>query len=392
MQVCMICLDTDSKLFLMSKHKLDEAYEKLTGHPPCDLGNLKQTLCVQCAQRLMNFSRFRDKSLRARALMMDLVEKHELITRQHIKMINSTEHQLKSNMALTTLGPDYCDLHILEPSEDIQTELEETGHQVVVKAEGSDDSMSVDEDIDVVNEDDNNADNIKDEYVTCNDEDISDYSIMVEARAMDEALYKALNMKHMSANLENGDSDAECDMSQVCKPHTAVSSSSSHSSLITGNKQAGPSPSAHSAQTFDTPLRASLATSNEVNVPPTEEADTTVSRRYNKLTDCFVKLYDVFSKKVVPRGDGTAVRCTTNSALVTHMRTHAGMKPFACELCDYKCTQKSALVMHIRTHTGIKPFSCKLCAYRCTTNSALVTHMRTHAGMKPFAYVQQIAL
>nr|XP_034836298.1 uncharacterized protein LOC117992697 [Maniola hyperantus] len=240
-QVCMICLDTDSKLFLMNKLKLDEAYEKLTGHPPCDQGNLKQTLCVQCAQRLISFSRFRDKSLRARALMMDLVGKHELITKRHIQMINRTEHQLKSNMVLTTLGPGHCDLHILEqPLEDKQTELlEETGYQVLVKTEGSDDFMSVDEDIDVVNEHENNADNIKDEFVTSNDEDISDYSIMVEARAMDEALYKALNMKHnMSANVENGDSDAECDTSQVCKPHTAVSSSTSHSSLITGNNTA----------------------------------------------------------------------------------------------------------------------------------------------------------
>nr|XP_034835715.1 uncharacterized protein LOC117992166 [Maniola hyperantus] len=202
-QVCMICLDTDSKLFLMNKHKLDEAYKKLTGYPLCDLGNLKQTLCVQCAQRLINFSRFRDKSLRARALMMELVGKHELITQQHIQMINRTKHQLKSNMVLTTLGPDHCDLHILEQSsEDKQTELEQTCHQVIVKIEESDDSMSVDEDIDVVNEDDNNADNIKDELVTSNDEDISDYSIMAEARAIDEALYKTLKMKHMSANVE----------------------------------------------------------------------------------------------------------------------------------------------------------------------------------------------
>ncbi|XP_045781551.1 uncharacterized protein LOC123878399 [Maniola jurtina] len=79
-QVCMICLDTDSKLLLMSKLKLDEAYEKLTGEPLCDQGKLKQTLCVQCAHRLINFSRFRDMSLRARALMMDLVEKHESVS------------------------------------------------------------------------------------------------------------------------------------------------------------------------------------------------------------------------------------------------------------------------------------------------------------------------
>nr|XP_034838066.1 uncharacterized protein LOC117994282 [Maniola hyperantus] len=435
-QVCMICLDTDAKLFLMNKHKLDEAYEKLTGHPLCDLGNLKQTLCVQCAQILINFSRFRDKSLRARALMMDLVGKHELISKRHIQMINGTKHQLKSNMVLTKLGPDNCDLHVLEhPAEDKQTELEETGHQVVVKTEGRDDSMSVDEDIDMVNEDDNNADNIKDELVTCNDEDISHYSIMVEARAIDEALYKALKMKHMSTNGEvyffciwqNGDSDAECDTSQVCKPHTAVSSSSAHSSLITGNKQAGPSPSAYSAQTLVVPLPASLATSNEIKVPSTEEADTTVSCRYNKLTDCFVKLYDVFSKKVVPIRDGTAVRSCLNQNIASEdiryqakshddvstreyvqpgpntvqvivsktvqsktqcslrNSSHTEERGLICDYCQKIFTRKSILVKHIKTHAEIRWFTCKICQYKCKYPSDLKTHMQIHTGDKPFA-------
>nr|XP_034838868.1 uncharacterized protein LOC117995000 [Maniola hyperantus] len=150
-QVCMICLDTDSKMFLMSKHKLEEAYEKLTGHPLCECGNLRQTVCIQCAQRLINFSRFRDKSLRACALMMDLVGKHELITRQHIEMIKRMKHQLESNTVLTSLGPDHCDSHILE---DQQTELVETGHTLEVKREGSDVSVSADEATGVVNEDD----------------------------------------------------------------------------------------------------------------------------------------------------------------------------------------------------------------------------------------------
>ncbi|XP_069364302.1 uncharacterized protein [Maniola hyperantus] len=449
-QVCMICLDADSKLFLMNKHKLDEAYEKLTGHPLCDQGNLKQTVCVQCAQTLINFSRFRDKSLRARTLMMDLVNKHELITRRHIKMINRTKHKLTSNMVVTTLGPDHCNLYILEhPSEDKQTELEETSHQVLVKTEGSDDSMSVDEDVEVINEDHNNIDIVKDEFVTSNDEDISDYSIMMEAKAMDEDLYKALKMKHpymqhTSAKFENSDGDGECEASQVCKPHTVVSSNSSHSSLLTENKQAGPSRSAHSAQTLVAPLPA---TSNEIKVAPTEEADTTVSCRYERLTDCFVKLYDVFSEIVVLR-DGKAVRSCVSQNIVSkdcqatsqsevsttedvelgtdtvnvilsktltnmqnsshteesgficdicrkvlkrksylakHIKTHAEVRRFTCKICQYKCDYQSDLKKHMRTHTGIKRFLCKLCNYKFSRNSTLLTHMRTHTGDKPYS-------
>ncbi|XP_045783212.1 uncharacterized protein LOC123879509 isoform X2 [Maniola jurtina] len=231
-QVCMICLDTDTKLYLMSKHKLEEAYEKLTGHPLCDQGNLKQTLCIQCAQRLIDFSRFRDKSLRARALMMDLVEKHELITSQHIEMINCTKHQLKSNMVLTSLGPDHCDLHILEHlPEDNQTELVETSHILEVKPEGSDDSMSVDEDTAVMNEDGSNI------Y------DFVQYPLEYEdaffhcALCLEEFVHEHAYMQHMSMHLQNGDGNGECDTSQVCKPHTAVSSSCSHSSLISENNR-----------------------------------------------------------------------------------------------------------------------------------------------------------
>ncbi|CAH2223836.1 jg27348 [Pararge aegeria aegeria] len=89
-QVCMLCLDTDSRLFLMSKHKLEQAYEQLTGYSmfqSCDQGNLRQTLCAHCAQRLMNFSRFRDQTLKARSLMLDLVEKHKIQARTWTKTI-----------------------------------------------------------------------------------------------------------------------------------------------------------------------------------------------------------------------------------------------------------------------------------------------------------------
>nr|XP_034837842.1 uncharacterized protein LOC117994074 [Maniola hyperantus] len=293
-QVCMICLDTDSKLLLMSKHKLEEAYEKLTGYPLCDQGNLKHTLCVQCAQRLMNFSRFRDKSLRARALMMDLVEKHELITREHIEMINHTKHQLNSNMVLTTLGPDHCDLHILEhPSEDNQKELGETRLEGIVKIEENEESMSADEDMEIKNENDNNV-------IDFVQDPLKYESVLFQCRlCLDEFVHEHVYMQHiMSMHLQNGDGDGECEPSQVWKPHTAVSSSSAHSSLITENRHADPSSSIHAAMTLAVPLAASLATNAKMEESSTEQAGTDVSGQHTTLTDCSVKLYDIIPEIV----------------------------------------------------------------------------------------------
>ncbi|XP_045783228.1 zinc finger protein 271-like [Maniola jurtina] len=370
--------------------------------------------------------------------MMDLVGKHELITSQHIEMINCTKHQLKSNMVLTSLGPDHCDLHILEHlPEDNQTELVETSHILVVKPEGSDDSMSVDEDTAVMNE-------------TCsNIYDFVQYPLKYEsvsyhcALCLEEFVHEHAYMQHMSMHLQNGDGAGECDTSQVCKPHTAVSSSCSHSSLISENKQADPSPSAHAAETLAVPLSASLATINEIKEPSTEDADMYNSCQYKRLTDCFVKLYDIFSEKVVPRQDRSltktqkAVRscvsqniaskdisyqATSQSGVLTteynepvtneenltvsktvyicdfcqkvfeqrrllvkHIQRHALVNRFTCKICQYKCNYKCYLVRHMSSHTGEKPYSCKLCKYKCNDKSSLVRHMRTHTGEKPYS-------
>uniref|UniRef100_S4P342 THAP domain-containing protein 9 n=1 Tax=Pararge aegeria TaxID=116150 RepID=S4P342_9NEOP len=71
-QVCMMCLETNGKLFEMSKYKLEAAYERLMGQSLCDQGKLNNALCTQCLQLLVKFSSFRDKALSTRSMLMEL--------------------------------------------------------------------------------------------------------------------------------------------------------------------------------------------------------------------------------------------------------------------------------------------------------------------------------
>ncbi|XP_045771460.1 zinc finger protein 432-like isoform X3 [Maniola jurtina] len=437
-QVCMICLDTDSKLLLMS-YELEEAYEKLIGQPLCDQGNLKHTICVQCTQRLINFSRFRDESLRARALMMDLVQKHEFITRQHMKLINSIKHRLNSNM--TKLDPDHCDLHILEhPSEDHQKELEETRLESIMKIEGNDESMMADEDLKMENEDDNN---VSDFILDPLKYESSPYQCTL---CWEEFVHEHAYMQHLSMHVQQGDGDGEWKTSQVCKPHTAVSCSSAYSSLITENKQADPNTSAHSVQILVAPLSARLATVNEDKESANEATDAvresnpvfeintdafdsqtpdiSCKRNINisELTNCVVKLNDVFkdpkkfvnqnilskdisyhatSQHQIPttvdvgpvintvkalQSETDCLKNVNNTQCNNSLENSSNVKErgFICNICEYKCKYQSYLKKHMRTHTGLQPFLCKLCNYRSTRKGNLLTHMRTHTGEKPF--------
>ncbi|XP_052745841.1 uncharacterized protein LOC112045791 [Bicyclus anynana] len=280
-QMCMICLHTDSKLSLMSKHKLEEAYEQLTGlslFQLCRGGNLKQTLCVLCAQRLINFSRFRDLCLRAHSLMTDLLAQDELITVQHKELMNCATKHLQCNLTQTTLAADHCDLYIDHTDEEEQTAAEESVvgdvATAVLKNEYSSDSMSNADNSELLHKDCNDKDNSNNNCVS--DDEYSDMSIKLESGLLDEAIGEALHrkataswaavtehaeiessiksesvvfecsfcdkeflqeiayMEHLSKHLQDASGDSACDASQECEPRAAVSRSGD--SLVLQNK------------------------------------------------------------------------------------------------------------------------------------------------------------
>ncbi|KYN07528.1 Ras-responsive element-binding protein 1 [Cyphomyrmex costatus] len=71
-------------------------------------------------------------------------------------------------------------------------------------------------------------------------------------------------------------------------------------------------------------------------------------------------------------------------ALKGHNRAHMNVEPgmsYPCNMCPYSSTDKGALMKHLRSHNGDRPFECSLCNYAFTTKANCERHVKNRHGM-----------
>lgn len=75
---------------------------------------------------------------------------------------------------------------------------------------------------------------------------------------------------------------------------------------------------------------------------------------------------------------------TAPTTLISHYRSHAGIKPYECRICNAVFTRQHSLNYHMLIHTNQTRFTCQDCGRKFRHPSHFKEHRRRHTGESPF--------
>lgn len=75
---------------------------------------------------------------------------------------------------------------------------------------------------------------------------------------------------------------------------------------------------------------------------------------------------------------------TAPTTLISHYRSHAGIKPYECRLCRSVFTRQHSLNYHMLIHTNQTRFTCGDCGRKFRHPSHFKEHRRRHTGESPY--------
>lgn len=78
---------------------------------------------------------------------------------------------------------------------------------------------------------------------------------------------------------------------------------------------------------------------------------------------------------------------TAAATLISHYRSHAGIKPFTCSTCNATFTRQHSLKYHMLIHNNASRFTCQECNRQFRHPSHFKEHLRRHTGETPFECV-----
>ncbi|MCL4122939.1 UNVERIFIED_CONTAM: hypothetical protein GTU68_013489, partial [Idotea baltica] len=75
---------------------------------------------------------------------------------------------------------------------------------------------------------------------------------------------------------------------------------------------------------------------------------------------------------------------TAPSTLLSHYKSHAGIRPYVCSLCEAVFTRQHSLNYHLLIHSNQTRFTCDDCGRKFRHPSHFKEHRRRHTGESPY--------